>query len=182
MHWPRGKVLGGSHAPMCDEWMSGPANAFTLHSGLVRPYSRGQIRLTGPSADDPVELDPNIFDDPRDKAALLASLRQARDMVRSAPLAKEWGATELYPGEDCQGEQAESDYIDRSVVTYHHQVGTCRMGTDDDAVVDPATLKVIGLERVRVIDASIIPTVTTGNTNAPTAMIAERGADLVIGG
>lgn len=166
--------------PMYDEWMEGPANAFTLHSGLVRPYSRGQIKLTGASSSDPVEIDPNIFDDPRDKAALLASLRQARAMVASAPLAEEWGAREVYPGADVQGEQAESDYIDRAVVTYHHQVGTCRMGQGPDAVVDPATLKVIGIEGVRVMDASIMPTVPSGNTNAPAALIGEKGAEMVL--
>jgi choline dehydrogenase len=166
--------------PMYDDWMEGPADAFTLHSGLVRPYSRGEIRLTGPRSSDPAELDPNIFDDPRDRAALLASFRQARAMVRTAPLAQDWGAQEIYPGEQVQGEEAEIAYINRAVVTYHHQVGTCRMGSDEDAVVDPVTLEVRGLDGVRVVDASIMPIVPTGNTNAPTAMIGERATDLLL--
>ncbi|GGC78015.1 GMC oxidoreductase [Tersicoccus solisilvae] len=166
--------------PMYDDGMEGPASAFTLHSGLVRPWSRGRIRLTGPSSADPAELDPNIFADPRDREALLASFRQARQMVAAPALAEDWGAREVYPGEDVQGEEAEIAYVNRAVVTYHHQVGTCRMGTGEDAVVDPATLAVHGLAGVRVVDASIMPTVTTGNTNAPSAMIGERGAAFIL--
>ena len=84
--------------------MAGPMNAFTLHSGLVRPYSRGTVRLTGPGASDPVELDPHIFEDPRDREALLASFHQAREMVRTRPLAEDWGAVELYPGPEVRTE------------------------------------------------------------------------------
>lgn len=167
--------------PMYDDWMSGPANAFTLQAGLVRPHSRGRIRLSGPELNDPIEIDPNIFADPRDRAALLASLRQAREMVRTAPLAQDWGARELYPGAEVTDEEAESAYLDRAVVTYHHQVGTCRMGAGPDAVVDPGDLQVIGLPGLRVVDASIMPTVPTGNTNAPSAMIGERGAAMITG-
>ncbi|MDO4919015.1 GMC family oxidoreductase [Kocuria sp.] len=167
--------------PMYDDWMEGPANAFTLHSGLVRPYSRGRITLTGPSSTDPARYDPNIFADPRDREALRASFRQAREMARTAPLAEEWGAREVYPGPEVTGQASEDAYIDRSVTTYHHQVGTCRMGADEMAVVDPTTLKVRGIEGVRVVDASIMPFVTTGNTNAPSAMIGEKGARMLLG-
>lgn len=167
--------------PMYDDWMSGPGNAFTLHTGLVRPYSRGRITLTGPSSTDPARYDPNIFSDPRDREALRVSLRQGREMVRSAPLAEQWGAQEIYPGPDVSDEAAEDAYMDRAVTTYHHQVGTCKMGTDEMAVVDPATLIVRGVEGVRVIDASIMPFVTNGNTNAPTAMIGEKGARMLLG-
>ncbi|VEH43257.1 Alcohol dehydrogenase [acceptor] [Kocuria rosea] len=165
--------------PMYDDGMTGPANAFTLHSGLVRPYSRGTVRLTGPGTSDPVELDPNILADPRDREALLASFRQARAMVAAPPLAEEWGASELYPGPEVRTEEEEIAYINRFVTTYHHQVGTCRMGTSPDAVVSPEDLRVHGIDGLRVVDASVMPRVPSGNTNAPTAMIAERAAALM---
>ena len=71
--------------------------------------------------------------------------------------------------------------MDRAVTTYHHQVGTCRMGTDQMAVVDPATLRVRGVDGVRVVDASVMPFITNGNTNAPSAMIGEKGARMLLG-
>lgn len=167
--------------PMYDDQMEGPANAFTLHTGLVRPYSRGRITLTGPSSTDPANYDPNIFSDPRDREALRASLRQGRAMAASSPLAEEWGAREIYPGPDVVTEADEDAYMDRAVTTYHHQVGTCRMGTDQMAVVDPATLRVRGVDGVRVVDASVMPFITNGNTNAPSAMIGEKGARMLLG-
>ncbi|WP_369067148.1 GMC family oxidoreductase [Kocuria carniphila] len=167
--------------PMYDANMTGPANAFTLHSGLVRPYSRGTIRLTGPSSTDPAEYDLQIFADPRDRESLRASFRQAREMVKAAPLAEEWGAREIYPESDLTTEDEENAYMNRAVTTYHHQVGTCKMGTDPMAVVDPATLKVYGVDGLRMVDASIMPFVTTGNTNAPSAMIGEKGARMLLG-
>lgn len=160
--------------PMYDDGMEGPANAFTLHSGLVRPHSRGTLRLTGARVSDPVELDPKIFSDPRDLTALHASFRQAREMIAAPALAEDWGAVEVYPGSDVVGEDAEKSYIKRWVTTYHHQVGTCRMGLGENSVVSPHTLRVHGVDGLRVIDASVMPTVPTGNTNAPTAMIAAK--------
>ena len=93
-------------------------------------------------------------------------------------LAEEWGAVEAYPGPEVADADVE-DWVRRTVITYHHQVGTCRMGSDDAAVVDPQ-LRVRGVEGLRVIDASVIPTITTGNTNAPAALIAERGAEFLL--
>ena len=117
--------------------------------------------------------------DPRDREALLASFRQARAMVAAPPLAEEWGAAELYPGPEVRTEEEEIAYINRFVTTYHHQVGTCRMGTSPDAVVSPEDLRVHGIDGLRVVDASVMPRVPSGNTNAPTAMIAERAAALM---
>lgn len=167
--------------PMYDDGMDGPASAFTLHAGLVRPYSRGTLRLTGPRVSDPAEMDPEIFSDPRDLAALIASLRKARAMVAAPALAGDWGAVEVYPGAEVADQAAEEAYVKRWVTTYHHQVGTCRMGTGPDAVVSPEDLRVHGLDGLRVIDASVMPTVPTGNTNAPTAMIASKGVGAVLG-
>jgi choline dehydrogenase-like flavoprotein len=150
--------------------MSGPSNAFTLLAGMIRPESRGTIRLSGPQLSDPALLDPQTFAEPHDHEVLVAAIELCREIGRAPALAS-WGTSELYPGTDVEL----ADYARRSVITYHHQVGSCRMGIDGDAVVDPH-LRVHGLGGLRVIDASVMPTVTSGNTNAPTIMIAERGA------
>ncbi|WP_153143105.1 GMC family oxidoreductase [Nesterenkonia halophila] len=152
--------------------------AFTLHSGLVAPRSRGEITLSGPGLEDPARIDLAALSDPADVEALLFSLRQCRDILAQPALAEGWGATEVHPGPEVTEEGELIDYIRRCAVTYHHQVGTCRMGVDDGAVVDPR-LRVRGLDGLRVVDASIMPTITTGNTNAPTIMIGEQGARFI---
>src|SRR5262249_27676028 len=94
----------------------------------------------------------------------------------SGPLSP-WRARNVYPG-TTKSRKELWDYIRQSAVTYHHQVGTCKMGLGTDAVVDPQ-LRVYGLQNLRVVDASIMPSVVSGNTNAPTIMIAEKAADLI---
>lgn len=153
--------------------------AFTLHSGIVSPKSRGEITLTGPDLDDPVRIDLGALTHPDDMASFLFSIRQCREIMAQPALADAWGAEEVYPGPDVRSDEELERYIRENVVTYHHQVGTCRMGTDDDAVVDPR-LRVRGIEGLRVIDASIMPKVTTGNTNAPSILIGEKGAQFLL--
>jgi choline dehydrogenase len=153
--------------PMYEEWMSGPENGFTLLGGIVRPQSRGTLRLTGPTADDPVALDPNILASEADVESLVAAVELCR---RIGAALDDWGVTEQYPGS-----RDVHDYIRETAITYHHQVGTCAIG----AVVDPR-LRVHGVEGLRVADASVMPTVTTGNTNAPSIMIGERAAEFLI--
>ena len=92
-----------------------------------------------------------------------------------------WGAVERYPGPSIVSDDDVRQYVRDTAITYHHQVGTCKMGVDAAAVVDP-TLKVHGIDGLRVADASIMPTVTTGNTNAPSIMIGERAAEFVAAG
>ena len=89
-----------------------------------------------------------------------------------------WRGSELYPGPDVRTPKALRDYIRDTAITYHHQVGTCKMGVDEKAVVDPQ-LRVRGVEGLRVADASVMPVVTSGNTHAAAMMIGERAADLV---
>jgi choline dehydrogenase len=163
--------------PLYEPWMEGPPNAFTLLGGMVRPQSRGTIRLSGPSAGDPLLIDPQILSAEADLVALEASLAQVRAMG-TAPALQEWGARELYPGPDVTSPAQVRDYVRRTAISYHHQVGTCKMGLDPDAVVD-ARLRVHGLEGLRVADASVMPAITSGNTNAPSLMIGERAADFV---
>ncbi|MGZ8739702.1 MAG: GMC family oxidoreductase [Gaiellaceae bacterium] len=160
--------------PMYEQWMQGPENGFTLLGGIVRPLSRGSRRLTGPAAEDPVALDPNILACEPDLESLVAAVELCRAIGAAAALGA-WGAAELYPGPATDL----VDYVRKTAITYHHQVGTCKMGTDAAAVVDPR-LRVHGIEGLRVADASIMPMVTTGNTNAPSIMIGERAAEFMV--
>ena len=163
--------------PLYEPWMEGPSNAFTLLGGMVRPQSRGSIRLSGPDAADPLVIDPQILSVEADLIALEASLGQVREMG-AAPALREWGARELYPGPKVRDAAALRDHVRRTAISYHHQVGTCKMGVDPEAVVDPR-LRVHGVEGLRVADASVMPAVISGNTNAPSLMIGERAADFI---
>jgi choline dehydrogenase len=165
-----------------DSGMTGPESGFTLHAGLIRPESRGSLSLSDrdPLAEPVIDL--GLFTAERDLAALVASVRQCREVGRQSPLADDWGAYEALPGPDTDdSEEALARWVRRAVNTYHHQVGTCRMGVDADAVVTPG-LRCVAVEGLVIADASVMPSVTTGNTNAPTAMIAERAAELITAG
>ncbi|MBK0422504.1 GMC family oxidoreductase N-terminal domain-containing protein [Leucobacter sp. CSA2] len=162
------------------------ANGFSLMAGLITPQARGEIRLSGPGADDPLLIDPDALGHDEDVASLVASVRQCRRIGSQASLAAApedggWGATEVYPGASVGDGEDLVDYVRNTLATYHHQVGTCKMGTDDLAVVSPR-LAVHGVDGLRVIDASIMPRITTGNTNAPAILIGELGARFVLAG
>jgi choline dehydrogenase-like flavoprotein len=163
--------------PLYEPWMQGPANAITLMPGLVRPASRGSIRLSGPSLDDPLLLDLGALSCAADLEVLVAGVRLMRELTEASALA-EWGLTALYPAAEATSDEDVARYVRDTAITYHHQAGTCRMGVDADAVVDPQ-LRVHGIDGLRVADASVMPTVTTGNTNAPSIMIGERVAELI---
>ena len=164
--------------PMYEPWMDGPDNGFTLLGGMVRPLSRGTLRLTGPAPEDPVALDPNILACEADLESLVAAVELCRQ-VGAAPALAEWGAVERYPGPSVRTADDVRRYVRETSITYHHQVGTCRMGGDAAAVVGPR-LGVHGIDGLRVADASVMPTVTTGNTNAPSIMIGERAAEFML--
>jgi choline dehydrogenase len=156
-------------------------DGFTIHVCQLRPESRGRIGL---KSADPFE-DPAIFANylatEEDKRALRTGVAITRDLANQPALARICGAEET-PGQAVRGDSAIDDWIRRTGETIYHPVGTCRMGLAGDsmAVVDP-TLKVFGLEGLRVVDASVMPTLVGGNTNAPTIMIAERASDLIRG-
>jgi len=160
--------------PMYEEWMSGPENGFTFQAGMIRPQSRGRIRLSGPTLADELVIDPRILSAEADLRTLEAAVELSREIGRQPALREEWGTTEQYPGSDVKLR----DYVRRTAITYHHQVGTCKMGSDELGVVDER-LRVHGVEGLRVADASIMPAVTSGNTNAPSIMIGERVAEFV---
>jgi choline dehydrogenase len=164
-------------APLYESWMEGPSNGFSMLGGLVRPVSRGTLRLTSADPHAELALDPRALSCAADVDAVEAAVNLCREMGASAALA-DWGARELYPGPEVRTSAELRDYIRRTAITYHHQVGSCKMGTDALAVVDPQ-LRVHGVAGLRVADASVMPTVTSGNTNAASLMIGERVAALV---
>jgi choline dehydrogenase len=159
--------------------MEGPPDGFTLLGAVVRPQSRGRLTLASANPDTPPAIDPAFLAEKADVDALLWSLEQVREIGRAGALA-DWLGEELYPGARVASAEDLRNYIRDTAITYHHQVGTCRMGVDELAVVDPQ-LRVRGVDGLRVADASVMPTVTAGNTHAPTTMIGERAADLVLG-
>ena len=161
-------------------------DGFSLMAGLVTPRSRGAIRLSGPRPEDPLLIDLDALGHEDDVASLVASVRQCRRIGRRPALAASpadggWGATEVYPGPEVGDGDDLVDYVRETLATYHHQVGTCKMGVDEAAVVSPR-LAVRGVDGVRVIDASIMPRITTGNTNAPAVLIGELGSRFVLNG
>ncbi len=164
--------------PLYEDWMEGPENGFSLMAGMIRPASRGTIRLTGPELDDELAIDPRVLSRPADLEGLVAAVALCREVGAAPALRGEWGARELYPGPEVTSDQQIEDWVRRSAITYHHQVGTCKMGVDAEAVVDPR-LRVHGIEGLRVADASIMPAVTSGNTNAPAILIGERAAEFL---
>ena len=166
--------------PMYESWMEGPASGFTLMGGIVSPQSRGTLTLASADPHAEILIDINALAEEADLLALEASVRQVREIGKAPALAAEWGAREIYPGPGVNDDASLRDYVRRTAITYHHQVGTCKMGVDELAVVDP-TLRVRGVEGLMVADASIMPRVTTGNTNAPVIMIGEKAAEFLLG-
>jgi choline dehydrogenase len=160
-------------APIYDARLSGPENAFTIGAGLVRPVSRGSVRLRSTDPEDALDIDSGMLRAEADMEATVACVELCRTIAQSEPLASDWIARELHPGS-----RDVREFIRETVDSYAHPVGTCRMGTDVDAVVDPE-LRVRGVEGLRVADASIMPVIPSGNTAAPTVMIGEKASDLL---
>lgn len=161
--------------------MEGPAEGFSLLAGMVRPASRGALTLSGPNPEDPMSIDLGAYTQREDLDAMLFSLRQCRSIVTQDALS-EWGAQEIFPGPEVGDTDEELvEYIRSTTTTYHHQVGTCAMGVGQHAVVDPESFRVHGLQGLRISDASIMPQVTTGNTNAPSVLIGEKAATAITG-
>ena len=151
---------------------------FGLHVTLARPRSRGEVRLASADARESMVIDPRYFSDPDDMPRLVRGVQKSLDIMNDAALAP-WRGRMLSPlrADDPQAIERE---LRRSADTEYHPVGTCRMGpaSNPDAVVGP-DLRVHGVDGLRVADASIMPNITTGNTNAPSIMIGEKCADLL---
>jgi choline dehydrogenase len=144
---------------------------------LVKPSSRGSVRLAGPDITVPPLIDPNYLGTPADVDRLLAGLRMARDIGNRESL-KKWNDGEIFPGPDCQDDDALIEYLRLSVIPHFHPVGTCRMGSDPESVVDPE-LRVRGVAGLRVADAAVMPSIVSANTNATVLAVAERAAALI---
>lgn len=154
-------------------------HGMTLHACVLRPNSRGEIRLASTDPATPPAIDPNYLESEEDLRVLIAGIKHGREIF-SAKAFKDYIGPERDPGLNCKSDEDLADYVRGHAETEYHPVGTCKMGIDEMAVVDP-TLKVRGLRGLRVIDASIMPTLVSGNTNAPSIMIGEKGAALIKG-
>jgi choline dehydrogenase len=155
-----------------------PGPGFTFVPVLIQPQSRGEVRLRSANPHDPALVSPNYLQCQTDVDVLVQGIELARRLARTRAL-EPFRGDELAPGAAVQSRQDLAAYVRKVASTVWHPVGTCRMGRGTDAVVDPR-LRVHGVERLRVADASIMPRITAGNTNAPTLMIGEKAADMLL--
>ncbi|GAB3466177.1 GMC family oxidoreductase N-terminal domain-containing protein [Massilia terrae] len=153
-------------------------HGYALHACPLRPASRGRITLRSADPVAPALIDPNYLAASSDMRAMIECVRVAR-RVLAAKAFDPYRGVEIFPGAHVQADVDVEGFIRRKAETIYHPVGTCKMGCDPMSVVDKH-LRVHGVDGLRVIDASVMPTLIGGNTNAPTMMIAERGADLVL--
>ncbi|OMC31205.1 choline dehydrogenase [Mycobacterium sp. GA-1841] len=156
-----------------------PSPSLSLLPTMIYPESRGTVRLASTDPFTAPLIDPNYLADPRDLRTLVAGMELVRETLAHQAISREIGR-EVMPGSDQTGVDL-ADFVRRNASGVYHPVGTCRMGTDERAVVDP-TLRVRGVEGLRVADASIMPNIVGGNTNAASMMIGERAAELIIDG
>ena len=147
-----------------------------MFSGLAHPKSRGSLRLSGPKVSDPILIDANTLSHPDDLKAAIPNIELCREIGNHSAFSK-LVKREAIPG-NLSPSQMEN-FVRNAAVTYWHQCGTAKMGRDPMSVVD-SRLKVYGVEKLRIADASIMPTLTSGNTNAPSIMIGEKAADMVL--
>jgi choline dehydrogenase len=155
-----------------------PWPGLTLGPTVLRPESRGHVRLSSPSPKDVPEIVHNWLEAEEDQRLSVRAMRMARNLV-TAPSLAPLVESEPWPGQNCNSDQELLDYARGYGNTGYHPVGTCRMGIDDGAVLDPA-LRVKGVDNLRVVDASVMPRLVSGNTNAAAIMIGEKGADLIL--
>jgi choline dehydrogenase len=179
-----------SDAPVPDlELLTGPVwfvdhgfrkfagHGFTVAAIGLQPFSRGRVRLHALHPASPPVIQPNYLSDERDLPILLEGIKRAREIV-AQPSYEPYRGTEALPGPAAASDEAIVAHIRRESQTLYHPAGTCRMGSDADAVVDPS-LRVLGVERLRVADASVMPTLVSAHPNAAVVMIGERCAGLL---
>jgi len=154
-------------------------DGFACRTVLLHPESRGRIELASANPSHSPRIFQNFLSSEKDWEAIRTSIRYIREIARQPSLAP-YIESEIAPGPTCQSQDALDAFIKKTAITVHHPAGTCRMGTSNDpmAVVD-SQLRVHGIDRLRVVDASVMPDLTSGNINAPVIMIAERAADYI---
>ncbi|GII96541.1 GMC family oxidoreductase [Sinosporangium siamense] len=156
-----------------------PEFGFTIGAGIMRPKSRGRITLRSADLSDPPVIDPAYLTQRYDVEAMMSAVEIALAIAGTGAF-EPLKASLVAPAEPGLSRAELERYVRQTCITYHHQVGTCRMGSDDASVVDPE-LRVRGVEGVRVADASIMPAVPSVNTHAPAVMVGEKAADLLLG-
>jgi choline dehydrogenase len=152
-------------------------HGMTLHNNVMRPRSRGQVTLRSANFEDEPLVDPNYLSDPDDMRVIVECVKWARRVMSAKAMSPYYGG-ELLPGEHVKTDKDIENFVRDKAGTDYHPAGSCKMGSDDKAVVD-SQLRVHGIEGLRTIDSSIMPNVISGNTNAATIVIAAKGADLI---
>jgi choline dehydrogenase len=157
----------------------GRMHAYQAHAGTMRPLSRGWLELRSTDPREHPLIEPNYLAEEQDRVDLRACLRLTREIF-AQPAFDRYRGRELKPGADVTSDRDIDAFVAAKADSAYHPCCTCRMGVDAGAVVDPEC-RVRGLERLRVVDASIMPSMVSGNLNAPTIMLAEKAADLILG-
>ena len=155
-------------------------HGYQVHIGPMYSNSRGSVRIKSPDVHVKPELRLNYLSTPEDRQEWVEAIAAARKILAQAAF-KDFDGGEISPGPECQTDSQVLEWVRRDGETAYHPSCTCKMGVDEMAVVDPSTMKVHGIEGLRVADASVMPYVTNGNIYAPTMMIAEKAADIILG-
>jgi choline dehydrogenase len=155
-----------------------PFSGFTASVCQLRPESRGSLKIRSADSSAPPEIRINYLATETDRAAFIDGIRALRKIL-AAPALKSYCVEEVYPGVKAASDEELLDYCRKTGSTVYHPTSTCRMGNDPLAVVDQR-LRVRGIEGLRVVDASVMPDLMSGNTNAPTIMIAEKASDMIL--
>ena len=145
---------------------------------LLRPESRGEVNILSDDPKKHPEINYNFLSANKDRQTLVMGVKKVREVMSQDAIAK-YIVREFRPGSEHNSDEAIIDFLEKSGRTSYHPVGTCRMGPDDEAIVDPK-LRVNGVSSLRIADASIMPTLVSGNTNAPTIMIGEKASDMIL--
>ncbi len=165
--------------PFTQPTASAPPDGYTIAFSALRPHSRGSVLLASNDPEADPAIDPGLMTDERDMRTMLTALRLTRE-IGSAQALAEWRKDEALPGPTVRTEEQERDYLRHNTGSYHHPVGTCRLGIDGRAVTD-LELCVRGIGGLRVADASVMPSIPAANTNATVLAIAERAAAIIRG-